>query len=391
MTSQQATGDDVTSAEGGPLAWLSEEERLDWLQLMRSDNVGPAAFRTLVDTLGSAAEALHALPALANRGGAHRRMKVASRDEAEAELRNAERLGVAMVGMGEPNYPPWLRRSESAPPLLAVLGSTEILTTPMISIVGSRNASAAGGKVAGMLARDLGNAGFAIASGLARGIDTAAHRASLATGTVAVFAGGLDHVYPPENIELVGEIRAGGGSAVSEMPLGWQPRARDFPRRNRIIAGLGLATIVVEAAERSGSLITARMALEQNREVMAVPGSPLDPRAAGANRLLKQGAALVTEADDVIAILQPIVGDGFAAPPASRIGAPSASPLSSPMDEPLDDERQRIVEALGPSPIDVDEIVRATGLPARTVSISLLELELAGRLERHPGQRVSLR
>ena len=369
-------------------AWLSDEERLDWLQLIRSDNVGPSAFRTLLRRMGSAREALDALPALANRGGADRRIKIASRDEAEAELKAANRLGVGLIGLNEPNYPPWLRQSDSAPPLLGVLGSTEYLASPIVSIVGSRNASAAGRKMAAQLAHDLGQAGFVIASGLARGIDTSAHQAALESGTIAVFAGGLDIVYPPENRELAGEIIEHRGAAVSEMPVGWEPRSRDFPRRNRIIAGLSLATIVVEAAERSGSLITARMALEQNREVMAVPGSPLDPRAAGANRLLKQGAALITEAEDVIRILQPIIGDV----PIVLQEPPAASPEPvSLAEEPLDSERQKIVEALGPSPVEVDEIVRLTGLPVKTVSISLLEMELAGRLERHPGQRVSLR
>jgi DNA processing protein len=369
-------------------AWLTEEERLDWLQLIRSDNVGPSAFRTLLRRMGSAREALDALPALANRGGAERRITIASRDEAEAELKAADRLGIGLIGLNEPNYPPWLRQSDSAPPLLGVLGSTEYLAGPIISIVGSRNASAAGRKMAAQLARALGQAGFVIASGLARGIDTSAHQAALESGTIAVFAGGLDNVYPPENRELANEIIEHRGAAVSEMPVGWEPRSRDFPRRNRIIAGLAMATIVVEAAERSGSLITARMALEQNREVMAVPGSPLDPRAAGANRLLKQGAALVTEADDVIRILQPIMGDipiDLQSPPAS---APEPVSIT---EEPLDSERMKIVEALGPSPVEVDEIVRLTGLPVKTVSISLLEMELAGRLERHPGQRVSLR
>lgn len=388
MSNQTTAPELPLSDDAAPLAWLSDEERLDWLQLIRSDNVGPAAFRMLLERTGSARAALHALPAMANRGGASRRFKVSSRDDAEREFRAANALGIGLIGMDEPNYPPWLRQSDSAPPLLAVLGPAECLARPVVSIVGSRNASAAGRKMAAMLARDLGERGFTIASGLARGIDTSAHQASLKSGTVAVFAGGLDVIYPPENDELVSQILEHRGAGVSEMPLGWQPRAKDFPRRNRIIAGLGLATIVVEAAERSGSLITARMALEQNREVMAVPGSPLDPRAAGANRLLKQGAVLVTEAEDVIAMLAPILGeDGFHAPTASR---QPAEPVS-PAEEPLDSERQAIIEALGPSPIETDEIVRLTGLPARIVSVTLLELELAGKLERHPGQRVSLR
>lgn len=369
-------------------AWLSEEERIDWLQLIRSDNVGPSAFRALIRRTGSAREALAALPTLANRGGADRRFRIASRDDAEAEMKAADRLGIGFVGIDEPTYPQWLRRIDGAPPLLGVRGSTECLARPMIAIVGSRNASGAGRKMAALLAHDLGETGFVIASGLARGIDTSAHEASLATGTVAVFAGGLDTVYPPENAELAEEIVVSGGAAVSEMPFGWEPRAKDFPRRNRIIAGLSLATIVVEAAERSGSLITARMALEQDREVMAVPGSPLDPRAAGANRLLKQGAVMVTEAADVIEFLRPIMGD--MPPPPEALAESAAEPVSL-TEEPLDRERDLVAEALGPSPIEVDEIVRLTGLPVKTVSISLLEMELAGRLERHPGQRVSLR
>jgi DNA processing protein len=387
MNDQQPAPELHPDDDARPLSWLGDEERLDWLQLIRSDNVGPAAFRMLLDRTGSARAALDALPAMANRGGASRRIKISNRDDAEAEIRAANTLGIGLIGMDEPNYPPWLRQSDSAPPLLAVLGSTQSLAKPVISIVGSRNASAVGRKMAAILARDLGERGFTIASGLARGIDTSAHQASLQTGTIAVFAGGLDVIYPPENTDLVDQVLEHDGVLVGEMPLGWQPRARDFPRRNRIIAGLGLATIVVEAAERSGSLITARMALEQNREVMAVPGSPLDPRAAGANRLLKQGAVLVTEADDVISMLQPILGaGGIVSAPASRYRADPVSPA----EEPLDSERQAIIEALGPSPIEVDEVVRLTGLHTRTVSISLLELELAGKLERHPGQRVSL-
>lgn len=374
-----------------PTAWLSDEERLDWLQLARSDNIGPTAFRTLIETFGTAADAMRAVPDMANRGGAQKRINIADRSMVEAELEEAGRLGIFLVGLFEPAYPDLLRRTESAPPLLSVIGSGDCLGQPAVSIVGSRNASAAGRKMAVMIARDLGEAGLVIVSGLARGVDTSAHRASLQTGTIAVFAGGLDRVYPPENAGLVEEIVANGGTAVSEMPLGRQARGRDFPRRNRIISGLTLATIVVEAAERSGSLITARRALEQNREVMAVPGSPLDPRAAGANRLIKQGAALVETADDVLQILKPIVGDGFTAPIASLSASNPQSLPATPSIDMQDGDRKLILQALGPSPIDIDEIVRITGLSARTVSVSLLELELAGNLERHPGQRVSLR
>jgi DNA processing protein len=241
--------------------------------------------------------------------------------------------------------------------------------------------------MAGMLAGALGDAGMIVVSGLARGIDSAEHEAALSGGTVAVFAGGIDTIYPPENEDLFRRILDSGGCALSEMRFGWEPRARDFPRRNRIIAGMALATIVVEAAERSGSLITARMALEQNREVFAVPGSPLDPRAAGSNNLLKQGARIVTEAADVIDAVTPMLEQ----PPEKAPGAFSAPPTGDLDAEPADSDRTRVLEALGPTPTEIDEVVRWTELPARTVLVVLLELDLAGRVERHPGQRVSLR
>jgi DNA processing protein len=323
---------------------------------------------------------------LSRQGGANRSIRIASLDEAESEIAAAERCGAFFVGLGEPDYPPWLRHADAPPPLLAVRGGTEHLTAPAIAIVGARNASVAGRKMAAVLARALGEAGFVIVSGLARGIDSAAHEAASASGTVAVFAGGIDVVYPPENDALLDRILAEGGCCLSEMRLGWEPRARDFPRRNRIIAGMSLGTVVVEAAERSGSLITARLALEQNREVLAVPGSPLDPRAAGSNNLIKQGARLVTEARDVIDAVRHML-DTAPSEPAGVLGDPA--PLE-PGFEPVEDDRSRILEALGPTPIEVDEIIRFTGMAARTVQVLLLELDLAGRLERHPGQRVSL-
>lgn len=375
----------IRSPAGGV---LSDAERLSWLRLIRSDNIGPATFRSLVAHFGSAQAAIDALPNLSRRGGAARPVRIASLEEAERELAFAGRLGVVFVGFGEPDYPPWLRHADAPPPLLAVRGSTRHLTTQSIAIVGARNASAAGRKMAEILARQLGEAGFVIVSGLARGIDSAAHAAALRDGTIAVFAGGLDTVYPPENAALFDRIVAAGGAGVSEMRLGWEPRARDFPRRNRIIAGLSVATVVVEAAERSGSLITARLALEQNRDVLAVPGSPLDPRAAGSNNLLKQGARLVTDARDVIEALAPSLEQPRSKVPFGAFGSPSAP---EPFAEPATSEREKVVEALGPTPIEIDEIVRFTGVSARAVHVILLELDLAGRVERHAGQRVSLR
>ena len=297
----------VDDREGAGGVAISDEQRLAWLRLIRSDNVGPATFRTLINTYGTAQAAIDALPELSRRGGARGAIRIATRNEAEAEMGAAERLGVRFIGMGEPLYPPWLKHADGPPPLLAVRGDTRHLTSPAVAIVGARNASVAGRKMAALLSKGLGDQDFVVVSGLARGIDATAHEAALTSGTVAVFAGGLDHIYPTENADLFHRIVDAGGCAVSEMPMGWEPRARDFPRRNRIIAGMSLATVVVEAAERSGSLITARLALEQNREVLAVPGSPLDPRAAGSNNLLKQGARLATEASDVVDAVAPML------------------------------------------------------------------------------------
>jgi DNA processing protein len=254
--------------------------------------------------------------------------------------------------------------------------------------VGARNASSAGRSFAGRLAAEVGGAGWVVASGLARGIDAAAHAASLVSGTVAVFAGGIDCIYPPEHADLAGRI-VGEGVLVSEMPMGWQPRGRDFPRRNRIIAGMALGVVVVEAAVRSGSLITARLANELGREVMAAPGSPLDPRCEGSNGLLRQGATLITRSDDVIEALAPLVERG--PPPPLPITLAQAEAAGFEGVEPAEDERARILELLGPTPALADDLVRQAGSDVRTVHVVLLELELAGRIERHAGGRVSLR
>ena len=364
---------------------LSEEQRLDWLRLIRSDNVGPRTFRDLVNYYGGARAALEALPGLARRGGASGPAHICSAEEAAAELKAARARGVALVALGEPDYPARLQMIDDPPPLLAVRGQLPILARPLVAIVGSRNASAAGAKFAERLARGLGEAGFAIVSGLARGIDAAAHRASLAKGTVAVLAGGHDRVYPAEHADLL-EAMLAEGAAVSEMPLTWEPRARDFPRRNRLISGLSLGVVIVEAARRSGSLITARLAGEQGREVFAVPGSPLDPRAEGTNGLLKQGAILVTEAADVIAVLEPILGRDIELPARE----PEREAAGAPDTEPGEDERSRIVGLLGPTPTSIDDLVRLSQTPPAIVRTVLLELEIAGRLERHGGGLVSL-
>ncbi len=365
-----------------PPPHLTETDRIDRLRLIRSDNVGPRTFNSLINHFGDARAALERLPDMARRGGASRSGRICSEEEARAEIAATKRIGVSLVAPGEAAYPARLATLDDAPPLLGVRGAPDVPARPMIAIVGSRNASGAGLKFAGQLARDLGDAGLVVISGLARGIDQAAHRATVESGTVAVLAGGHDRIYPPEHQDLLAALLERGG-AISEMPLGHVPRARDFPRRNRLISGASLGVVVIEAAHRSGSLITARMAAEQGREVFAVPGSPLDPRAAGTNDLIKQGAALVTEASDVISAIQPI------------LERPVVLEAREGHDKPLDfdtdpSERQRIVSLLGPSPVSLDDLIRMSGLSPTIVRTVLLELELAGRLERHGGGLVSL-
>lgn len=394
---------------------LTDEQRLDWLRLIRSENVGPRTFRTLVNRFGGASAALEALPDLARKSG-RLLLKVTTRAEAEKEMAAAARLGVRFVAMGEPDYPKTLQAIDTAPPLIAVRGSTEVLAKPCVAIVGSRNASAAGLTFAERLSRQLGEAGYVVVSGLARGIDTRAHRATLDTGTVAVMAGGHDRIYPAENEALLHSILENGGAVLSEMPMGWEPRGRDFPRRNRIVSGLSYGVVVVEAARRSGSLITARFALEQGREVFAVPGSPLDPRAEGTNDLIRDGANLCASVEHVTSVIEPLVAAGPRTNDGIEEGRPSdeTEELWDELDLPeiarapvglvrpeggfFEEESSPkdtapgadLIALLGPSPIAIDDLVRQSGLPIRVVQTTLLELELAGRLERHGGNAVSL-
>jgi DNA processing protein len=367
---------------------LTEKQRIAWLRLIRSDNVGPATFRDLINHFGSAETALAMLPELSQRGGATRAIRIAGEPDALREIETAERFGARFIGIGEPDYPPALRQIDGAPPLIAVKGNLATGTRPAVGIVGSRNASISGAKFAAMIARDCGRAGYSVISGLARGIDTAAHRASLDTGTIAAMAGGLDQPYPPENLGLLDEIWSGNGLAISEMPFGWEPRSRDFPRRNRLIAGVALGVVVVEAATRSGSLITARLASECGRLVFAVPGSPLDPRCQGTNGLLKDGAMIATSPDDVIEALAPLSQlDLFSTPVVEEPGEESDKIMKLPPD---DSERSLITDALGPTPVDIDDVIRHTALSPSSVYLVLLELDIAGRLHRHPGGLVSL-
>ena len=362
---------------------LDNRQRRAWLRLIRTENVGPVTCRMLINRFGSAEAALEALPELARRGGA-RQVRIPAEEDIEAEIAAARRMGARFIIAGEAYYPPLLARVDNPPPVIAVKGNLELLRQPMLAIVGARNASLASFKLAQRMAMELGHAGYVVTSGLARGIDAAAHQGSLETGTVAVLAGGLDRPYPPENDTL---YRAIGerGVVLTEMPFGWSPRARDFPRRNRIVAGLSYGLLVVEAAHRSGSLISARLANEMGRLVFAIPGSPLDPRSAGTNKLLKDGAILVTETEDILAAVAPLVGRPQPAP--RHVDEP---PDLSATPDPGEGERRLVLEALGPCPVGIDEIIHHTGLSPAQVFLVLLELDLAGRIERHAGDTVSL-
>lgn len=400
-----------------PAPALDDRQRLEWLRLIRSESIGPRTFRALLNRFGGAAAALDALPELARQAG--KTLKICPLVEAEREFEMLLRRGARLIALGEASYPLPLQAIDSAPPLLAVEGDPAVLNRPCIAMVGSRNASAAGLKLTAVLAREFGEAGFVIVSGLARGIDTAAHEASLENGTVAVLAGGLDEIYPPQNLPLLRRL-CERGAAISEMPIGWAPRGRDFPRRNRLVSGLALGTVVVEAARKSGSLITARFANEQGRQVFAVPGSPLDPRAEGGNHLIREGAILCAEAAHVIEVLAPMLQrrDSFALPPMlareegegpadSQVlwdeldlpdiaAAPELALAMIPAASPLPaaeacDRKARLLTLIGAAPIGLDDLVRASGAPAREVSQAVFELELDGVVQRHAGGALSRR
>lgn len=367
-------------------AEITDRERRDRLRLIRTEGVGPITFFQLLKRFGRATAAIEALPELARRGGRDTPPRVRSVAEAEDEIEAVARLGARLIAHDESGYPPALAATEGAPPLLCVRGRAEILTRRAVAIVGARNASANGVRFARQLAAELGSAGLLVVSGLARGIDTAAHRGALSTGTVAVMAGGVDVIYPPENHGLYGEILE-TGAVVSEMPPGLRPTDRHFPRRNRIVSGISSGVVVVEAALRSGSLITARLAGEQGREVFAVPGSPLDPRARGTNNLIRQGATLTESAADVLDGLGAVAFQGRGEPHQMVSEEPENGSLGSEAE--LLTAREQVIGKLGPSPVPVDEIVRQCQLAPAVVLTILLELELAGRLTRHPGNQVS--
>lgn len=371
---------------------LADKERLAWLRLIRSENVGPITFNRLLERFGTAERALSALPDLAKKGGKLENIKIASVADAEKEIEKTQKFGARIVAKGEPDYPPFLEQVEDAPPVVTIIGHASLFKKPALGVVGARNASLPGRKIAEDFSAKTGQAGYTIVSGLARGIDSAAHRASLATGTVAVVAGGIDVIYPPENDNLYRDI-AEQGAVIAESPFGTEPIARHFPRRNRIISGMSLGVLVVEAAAKSGSLITARMALEQNREVFAVPGSPLDPRAEGTNSLIRDGAHLATNADDIISVLRGLrfsplrepKGAGWTGTPVSQSG-----PESAPASEPSDALRKQILENLSYAPVGQDDLIRACDAPIGHVLMVIMELELAGRIERQAGNKLNL-
>lgn len=365
---------------------LDDVERLAWLRLIRSENVGPITFRQLLSRFETAERALAALPDLAAKAGRRKSLRVYPQADAEAELTLLYQSGGHLLACCEADFPPALAALDDSPPLLQCLGLTSLGPRPAVAVVGARNASANGRRIAETLARDLAEAGLLVASGMARGIDSAAHRGAGASATAAVLAGGVDVIYPPENDSLYGEIRE-AGLILAEMPFGTRPQARHFPRRNRIISGMSLVTLVVEAAPRSGSLITARYALDQGREVMAVPGSPLDPRARGCNALIRQGAALVESAEDVMEVINPLLGSTILEISKSA-KAPSAPGNIGESD--IGTARDGLIELLGATPVTVDELIRRCQVSPAAATMALLELELAGRLERLPGNRVAL-
>lgn len=358
------------------------EDLLEKIRLIRSPSIGPVTFRQLLSRFGTAEAALAAIPDLAARGGG-KAPPIASAASARAEADRVEKLGGRYLVVGQEPYPRLLAELPAAPPLLIAKGDVGLLDRQTIAIVGARNASAAACRYARSLAHDLGQHALVVVSGLARGIDTAAHDGAIETGTIGVVAGGIDIFYPPENEDRQRAMFE-RGLVIAEMPPGTEPHARHFPYRNRIIAGLSLGTVVIEAAPKSGSLITARLAAEAGRDVMAVPGSPLDPRAQGCNQLIREGATLIQTAADVIEAVRPM---------DSRVQS-CGSPYQPAVPEPSDADaevRRSVEELLGPSPVPIDELVRLSGQASGAVQMVLLEMDLAGRLDRHAGGRVSLR
>ncbi len=364
---------------------LAKESTIDVLRLIRSENVGPVTFFHLLKRYKTAQAALDAIPSLAARGGLRRPIALCPKSRAETEMEKAELYGAQFVRYGDESYPKLLLPLYGPPPLLSVLGSSSIWQArPTVAMVGARNASANGCNFAKKLAGQLGEAGYSVISGLARGIDTQAHRGALDYGTAAVIAGGIDNIFPPENKALYGQLRE-QGAVLSENPFGAEPLARHFPARNRIISGMSLGVVVIEAGLKSGTMRTAAYALEQGREVFAVPGSPLDPRARGSNELIRDGATLTEGIDDILPVLRRPGHLGEVQP-----GFWDDVPIYEPPARELEKARLAVEEKLGPEPVALDTLIEQTGLSIALLQIILLEKELAGMLQRHPGGRVSL-
>lgn len=355
---------------------LSFAEKRDWLRLARTSTIGPVAFRDLILRFKTPANALKALPEIAARGGRRHKMRIPDIHAIEQEMEASQAAGVSLIASCEHAYPLYLKAIDPPPPIISVIGHAEILSKPCVAIIGSRNASAIGLRFARQIAAELGAAGYIVVSGLARGIDAAAHSGAMDTGTAAVLGGGADHIYPRQNTQIYHEI-AERGAIVSESPLGYRATARDFPRRNRIISGLSLGVVVIEAAERSGTLITARYALEQNREVMAAPGSPLDPRTKGCNRLIRQGAALIESAEDVLDVLANINRAGMAEP-GDHYQPPEFDWENAQSD--IDAAFDILSRLCSPTPTPRDEIIRQSGLPYAIAAAALMEMELRGEI-----------
>ncbi len=378
----------MSDAATEPLSPLTEQERHARFRLARTENVGPVTFRQLLRRFGSGQEALLALPDLARRGGRAKALRVAAAEDVDREREAAERIGARDLHIGSAGYPVPLAAIDDAPPFFYLLGNPGLLGQDCIGMVGGRNASVAGKGFARKLAADIGRAGYTIASGMARGIDTASHEGSLETGSVAVLAGGVDIVFPPENEGLYRSLIE-KGAVISEMPPGMQPLARHFPRRNRIISGLSLAVVVVEAKRKSGSLITARRAAEQGRSVFAAPSAPMDVRGAGCNDLIRDGATLIQNAEDVLQDLIPSGDGGLKPGPSFGFSDPPAAIAGETDDSAVAAAYSHVEQGLSSTPIAVDALIRELRLPAPLVNAVLLEMELAGRLSRHPGGFVS--
>lgn len=359
------------------------------LTLARTDGVGPATYRRLLERYGTATRALAHMPELARRAGRAKPLTPPSQQRIDAELEAIARAGAHLLVWGQPHYPHMLAALDDAPAILTVIGNIALLDKPVLGLVGSRNASLSGIKFAEQLARVCGQAGYVCASGLARGIDTAVHQASLSTGTLAVVAGGVDVIYPPENKNLWASIKD-NGTIIAEMPWGTPPTQQHFPRRNRIISGLARGIVIVEGTLKSGSLITARMAAEQGREVMAVPGHPFDPRAAGPNALIRDGATLITSPQDVLDTLSQLQNIVHAQETQSHITTSTLLDLDMPDPVSIDTLKDEILAMLGTNPVDVDSLIQAMATTASHVQSALLELELGGHITRLPGHRVSL-